>query len=161
MNLLGLVARIVAAVALLGAFVLSFVSRFLVVSIDIEGLEGDGITAGVSAWHRMGVLGALCVLAGLALAIVSAVLPTQVSVVRRLLAGLASLMCCVSAGLFVLFLILQKDDVPQGAGGFDIGFGWSAFAVLALLAVGMLAGLVGAIVADRPAARVVQTPPWA
>jgi hypothetical protein len=161
MNPLGLAARIVAAVALFFALVLTFVPRFLVMSIDIEGLEGGGIATGVSAWHRMGVLGGLAVFAGLGVAVVSAALPTKLSVARRLLAGLASGACLLAVGLFVLFLIVEKNDVAEGMGSLDFGFGWSAYVVLALLAVGVLTGLAGALIADRPAPPVVQSPSWA
>lgn len=72
------------------------------------------------------MLGGLAVVGGLAVAIVSAALPTQLSVVRRVLAGLAGLACLLAAGLFVLFLVVETNDVPDGLGdGLDLGFGWS------------------------------------
>jgi len=160
MNPLGLAARIVVAVALSIALALSFVSSFLVVSFDIEGLEAT--SAGTSAWHGSGILGCLSVLGGLALAIVAAALPTKLSSARRLLSGLAAAACLLAIGLFVLFLVIETNDLPDGLNGLNLGFGWSGFAVLAVLAVGMLAGLAGALLADRPGAPETPNPPqWA
>lgn len=112
------------------------------------------------AWQGVGMLGGLAVVGGLAVAIVSAALPTQLSVVRRVLAGLAGLACLLAAGLFVLFLVVETNDMPDGLGdGLDLGFGWSGVVVLAFLGVGMAAGLAGALISDSQAAPAPPSPP--
>src|SRR5687768_10875712 len=128
MNPLGLAARTVVAVALFVALVLSFVSSFLVMSINFEHLGGSGFSAGFSASHRSGVLGGLAMVAGLPIAVVASALPTRTAVVRRILAAMAGAACLAAIFLFVLYLVLTTNDLPGGTGDLEIRFGWSGYA---------------------------------
>ena len=158
MNPLGLAARIVLAVALLVALVLSFVSSFLVLSLDFEGLDSGGVVTGLSAWHRSGVLGGLAVVAGLPVAVVASALPTRVAIARRILAGVAGAACLGAALLFVVYLLVTNNDLTSGLDHVQIRFGWSGYATLAALAVGVVAGALAAVLPDPPAAAGVRPP---
>jgi hypothetical protein len=162
MNLLGLAARITVALALFVALLMSFLSSFLVMSIDIEGLDVRDVSAGLSAWHRSGVLGGLAMVVGLLLAVAASALPTSVSVVRRVLLAVAGAVCMAAALLFVLYLVITNNDLTSGLDDVQIRFGWSGYATLAALAVGVAAAVFAAVLSDPPAAPVVQAPPsWA
>ena len=159
MNPFGLAARIVAAVALFVALVMSFVSSFLVISIEMGDL--NSVSAGTSAWTGIGTLGGLVVIGGFAVAVVSAALPTQLSVIRRVLAALVGSACLLAAGLFAFFLILEMSDLPSEVNDLKLRFGWSGYAALSGLAVGLVAAVFGAVLSDRPSAPTVQQPtPW-
>ncbi|VXB37070.1 hypothetical protein [Aeromicrobium sp. 9AM] len=151
MNPLGLAARIVAAVALLAALGATFIRKFLVLTIDIQGLAAT--SAGATPWRgTFGLLGCLVVAGGLLLAVVAAVLPTQLSVGRRLVSGLTSVSCVLAIAMFVLYRAYETNVAIENLDGLGLRFGWSAFVVFGLLVVGMVAGLVGAMLADRPTA---------
>ncbi len=151
MNPLGLAARIVAAVAVLAALGATFIPKFLVMTIDIQGLAAT--SAAASPWRgTFGLLGCFVVAGALVLAAVAAVLPTQLSVGRRLVSGLTSVACVLAIAMFVLYRAVETNVAIENLNGLKLGFGWSAFVVFGLLAVGMVAGLVGAMLADRPTA---------
>jgi hypothetical protein len=159
MNALGLVARIVLAIALFIALVMSFVSSFIVLSID---LEGGGVSTGVSAWHRLGVLGGLVVVGALLLAVVSSALPIRVAAARRVLAGMAGAACLVAGFVFVLYLVIETNDLPAEGLDVQMTFGWSGYATLAALAVGAVAGVAASVIADpMPRSHVPPPPNWA
>ena len=162
MNPLGLVARIVAAVAIGAAVVFSFVPHFLTVSFDFDGPGGGGYSAGFSAWHRLGGLGAMALLCGVVVAVVAASLPTSQTLARRLLAGMASAIAFVAGGLLVLYVLIEQHDAADGIRGMEFGLGWSGFVVLGLTAFGTVAGVVAALLADHVAPSPAQPPPpWA
>jgi hypothetical protein len=165
MNPLGLAARITVAVALFVALLMSFVSSFLVMSIDIGGLDVRGVSTGLSAWHRSGVLGGLAMVVGLPLAVAASALPTSVSVARRVLSAVAGAVCMAAALLFVLYLVVTNNDLASGLDDVQIRFGWSGYATLAALAVGVAAAVLAAVLSDTPTPPTlpgVQPPPsWA
>lgn len=157
MNPLGIVARIVIAAALLVALVMSFVPSFLVVSFDTE-TAGVDISAGASAWNGLGVLGGLGIMVGLPVSVIAAALPNRVPVARRVLAGVAGGACLAAAMVFVLYLLIEIKDLPDGMEDLNLGLGWSGYATLAALVVGAVAAVVATVLPDRPTAPAVPPP---
>ncbi|HWC34475.1 MAG TPA: hypothetical protein VG650_06570 [Mycobacteriales bacterium] len=123
----------------LGAGFLTFIFSFIAFAhIHLAGFGGDTI----SAWHGIGTLAALLILAAVIVGFINLTSPSTLSslpVSGRLLAtGLAA--------LALLFFIIRWATLPSASGpGFHIGYSlyWGGYVLLVLNVVTIVEGYLG------------------